>query len=190
MRDVAKQNNLAFNKDVKQLTVGTAKDFYKYVQNNQNQTWYGIVWCTSEWDVYVNNSLPPVANVPCKFRPDGENGDKRMMFYSIFYNNSLEESVFISGFHKPTPRDGYLIQLKVSVDNAILRYLSKERGISTDQTPQIDMTHSFYPIVSSRIIQNMNLVAQVGAYFFILTPLLTFTVFLNEIVREKEMRLR
>ena len=29
-----------------------------------------------------------------------------------------------------------------------------------------------------------------GAYFFILTPLLTFTVFLNELVREKELKLR
>ena len=36
----------------------------------------------------------------------------------------------------------------------------------------------------------MNVIASTGSYFFILTPLLTFTIFLNELVREKELRLR
>ncbi len=52
------------------------------------------------------------------------------------------------------------------------------------------MTHGVYPIVSSRMIQGMNVIASTGSYFFILTPLLTFTIFLNELVREKELRLR
>jgi hypothetical protein len=40
------------------------------------------------------------------------------------------------------------------------------------------------------MVSGINLVSQVGNYFFVLTPLLTFTIFLNEIVREKELRLR
>ena len=40
------------------------------------------------------------------------------------------------------------------------------------------------------MIQGMNVIASTGSYFFILTPLLTFTIFLNELVREKELRLR
>lgn len=111
-----------------------------------------------------------------------------MMFYSLFYNNSLEESMFISGFHMPTPRDPKLMQIKHSIDNAILKHLSVEEGLKT--TPEIDMSHGIYPLVSSRMIQGLNLVSGVGSYFFVLTPLLTFTIFLGEVVRDKELRLR
>jgi hypothetical protein len=52
------------------------------------------------------------------------------------------------------------------------------------------MTHSTYPIVADRVIKDVNLVAQIGGYFFVLAPLLSFTILLNEIVREKELRLR
>jgi hypothetical protein len=52
------------------------------------------------------------------------------------------------------------------------------------------MTHSTYPIVADRLIKDTNLVSQLGSYFFVLGPLLSFTIILNEIVREKELRLR
>ena len=113
-----------------------------------------------------------------------------MMFYSIFYNNSLEEDMFISGFYKPTPRDPVMIQLKVSIDNALIKHLGKEKGMAVDELPQIDLTHRTYPLVSARMINGLNLVSQIGVYFFILTPLLTFTIILNELVREKELKLR
>jgi len=106
-------------------------------------TWYGVVWCTTEWDVSPNVSIPCTYSSP-------EYAGKKMMFYSLFYNNSLEESIFISGFHKPTPRDPKLMQLKHSIDNAILKHLSVEEGLKT--TPQIDMSHGIYPLVSSRMV--------------------------------------
>lgn len=52
------------------------------------------------------------------------------------------------------------------------------------------MTHGIYPLVSARMFNGLNLVAQIGAYFFVLTPLLSFTIIVNELVREKELRLR
>ena len=75
-----------------------------------------------------------------------------MMFYSVFYNTSLEPDVFISGFHKPTPRDPTMIQLKLNLDNAIMKYLGKEKNMAPSDIPQIEMTHSIYPLVSSRTI--------------------------------------
>lgn len=175
-------NQLKFNHDVKLLTVGKVNDYYNFIKNNPNRTWYGVVWCTTEWDVTEN------ITIPCQYTK-GQT-DKKMMMYSVFYNQSLEDDVFISGFHKPTPRDPILIQLKLSIDNALIKYLAKQKGLPVSDTPQIEMTHGIYPLVSSRMIKGLNLVSQVGAYFFILTPLLSFTVFLNELVREKELRLR
>ena len=122
MKEVASTNQLAYQKDVKHLTTGRVDDFKQYVKTNPNMTWYAVVWCTTEWDVVGNITIPCTYSTP-------QYADKRMMFYSIFYNNSLEDSMFISGFHKPTPRDPVMIQLKNSIDNAILKYLSVESGI-------------------------------------------------------------
>lgn len=52
------------------------------------------------------------------------------------------------------------------------------------------MSHSTYPIVADRVIKDTNIVSQLGGYFFVLGPLLSFTLILNELVREKELRLR
>lgn len=56
--------------------------------------------------------------------------------------------------------------------------------------PHIEMSHSSYPIIGDRLIKDVNLISQLGAYFFVLGPLLSFTIFLNEVVREKELKLR
>lgn len=127
MKEVANTNHLQFNHDVKLLTVGKVDDFYSFVKNNPNQTWYGVVWCTSEWQVNENFTIP------CRYSQ--ENQDKKMMFYSVFYNTSLEDDVFISGFHKPTPRDAVMIQLKLSIDNSIMKYLGREKGMPTNEIP-------------------------------------------------------
>jgi hypothetical protein len=58
MRDVAQMNHLAFNKDVKLLTAGKVSSFYNYLENNPNMTWFGIVWCTSEWEITEDIKLP------------------------------------------------------------------------------------------------------------------------------------
>lgn len=44
--------------------------------------------------------------------------------------------------------------------------------------------------MADRLNQDSNIVSQLGGYFFVLGPLLGFTIIVNEIVREKELRLR
>lgn len=41
-----------------------------------------------------------------------------------------------------------------------------------------------------RFVSDTNLVSEFGSYFFVLGPLLTFSILLSEIAREKELRLR
>jgi len=79
--------------------------------------------------------------------------------------------------------------LKLSIDNGIMKYLGEQRHMPSQDIPRIEMTHSTYPIVADRLIKDTNLVSQLGSYFFVLGPLLSFTIILNEIVREKELRL-
>jgi len=62
MKNFAKDNDLEFNTDVRLLTTGTPQTFLDYVETNGNKTWYTVVWCTNEWPVKGNFSIP------CKFQ--------------------------------------------------------------------------------------------------------------------------
>lgn len=67
-----------------------------------------------------------------------------------------------------------------------MMYLTENSGRDVEQSPKIELSHSSYPRGADRFVKNSNVVAQMGAYFFIFSPLLSFCIFLNEIVREKE----
>lgn len=59
MRYLANDNQLLYGKDVKLLHVGPGVDeFYSYLNNNPNMTWFGLVWCTTEWPVTDDVALP------------------------------------------------------------------------------------------------------------------------------------
>eukprot|EP00347_Sterkiella_histriomuscorum_P002432 403368176 len=183
MEDVALQNVLIFKKDVKLLTIGEPDDFYNYLNNNPNMTWYSVVWCTSEWKVNANLSIP------CKFSYQSSKS-QRMMFYTLFYNYTLADTVFMKSLNELSPVDPKLLQIKNSIDNSILKFLADEKQIPIEETPKIKMSHSSYPRGADRFVKNSNVVSQMGAYFFMFSPLLGFSIFLNEIVREKELKLR
>jgi len=46
---VADDNDLSLEYDIKLLSIGETKDFYNYVLTHQNQTLYGILFCTTEY---------------------------------------------------------------------------------------------------------------------------------------------
>ena len=68
----------------------------------------------------------------------------------------------------------------------------KENGEVTtrDQAPYIKSTYSDYPEPIDRVFKNLELMGSFGAYYFTLGPLLTFMILLQEIAKEKELKLR
>ena len=52
------------------------------------------------------------------------------------------------------------------------------------------MTHSQFPVGPNRYIQNYDIVTQIGAFYYMITPLFAFLFIQSEIVREKEYKLR
>lgn len=82
------------------------------------------------------------------------------------------------------------MQLKNSIDNSIIKYLSEEKQIPLEDHPRIELSHSSYPKSADRFVKGSNVVSEMGAYFFLFSPLLGFSILLNEIAREKELKLR
>ena len=35
-----------------------ANNFFDHVKNNQNMTWYGVVWCATEWKIADGIGIP------------------------------------------------------------------------------------------------------------------------------------
>lgn len=61
MRNLAMDNQLLFNRDVKMIGSpgpNASNNFFDHVKNNPNMTWYGVVWCTTEWFIAEGAAIP------------------------------------------------------------------------------------------------------------------------------------
>lgn len=74
------------------------------------------------------------------------------------------------------------------MDNAILEYKAKERGL--DWVPRIDMELQDFPRVTDRMLQNLDGLTMYGAFYLVMIPLCIFMVLFDLLIREKVENLR
>lgn len=203
MKYLAEKNNLELGKDVKQIIMSnTTLSVKEYLENNQNKTWYGAIFCTSQWDDGVTSNL----TLPCRPRnlePDAPKID--FYFYSILYNYTLMPSFFLDNFTAPTTVEPTMLRIKNSIDSGIIDYLSRNKTqgetygldfedefeeIREDPKLHIETTWSHFPLTASRVFKNGDISSMVGSFYFCMGPLVTFVVILTEIVKEKQLKLR
>ena len=114
-----------------------------------------------------------------------------MIMYTLFYNKSLQDTDLFKPTYMPVPKNGELIYLQESIDNSILSYLhEKYNKDDLDKAPFIESTYSDFPEPLDRLFKNMDLMSLCGSYYYVLGPLVLFMVLLQEIVKEKECKLR
>lgn len=182
MEYVAIQNNFEFNKDVKKLTVGPPDRFIDYFKVNDNTTRYAIVWCTDKWK--VSEKFP--VDIPCSF----EERDSELIFYTIWMNETQTPNYFMKPFQRPNPKDPYLIKLQNSVDNGIIKYLHRRGDDTSLPVPKIKTQLNDYPVPVDRMFNAMDVTGMYGSYILNISPMLLFMFILQELGREKELRLR
>lgn len=193
MKYAAERNGLKFGEDVKQLLITpTAVDIEGYLNDNMNKTWFGAVFCTTQWNggESTNNvTIPCTAENHDPNRPDID-----IKFYSILYNFTLMPSYFLSPFTEPAPSDPNMLKVKTSIDNGILNYLKNTSGShnldSEAANSNIEISYSPYPTSTLRIINDADISSLVASFYIALGPIVTFVVMLTEVVREKELKLR
>ena len=129
MNDVAKENKMAYQKDVKKVSVGQFDDFLGYLDANMNTTKYTVIWCTDKWDISQSaldrakdanrkekrnervESRKTVMSIPCQFSKEQREKGEELIFYSIFYNKTLlVDNVF--AIMSPWTKDPDLIHLQ------------------------------------------------------------------------------
>lgn len=177
MADIAESNNLTFNSDVKLLTIGSTSNFYDYLSDYENKTKYGVLFCLDSIDYYN-------VSIPCSF----EYLNETMHLYTVFYNITNAPNGFLTNAAAPFPSDPQLLKLKIDVDNAYLKFYARKRQL--DYVPRINASYNIFPVTQNRFLQNADVVASSGAFYFFFPPIISFVVMLLEIMREKDLKLR
>jgi hypothetical protein len=149
---------------------------------NDNTTRYTIVFCADKWKFSENSTI----DIPCHF----EEPDREMIFYTIWMNQTMTPDPFLKPLQRPNPKDPFLLQLQNSVDNGILKYLHRKYDDGSQPLPQIKAHLNEYPVPVGRMFQNMDITSMYGSYILSLSPMLLFMFILQELGREKELRLR
>lgn len=194
MKHLAEDNDLKYGKDVKMISQGNSIEFKSYLDQNQNKTTFGVLFCTTDWTTKVDISNTTMAkyakfeqvgfDVPCQ--PSG--GDKDVYMYSIMYNYTLVPFNFTNIMD--CNRWDTLTRIKTSVDNGILRELQKKNTGSYEGAPKIQTGASKYPNVPDRAHAGFDTSAVFGSLYFFIPSLTIFTTIFNMMMREKTQKLR
>ena len=74
--------------------------------------------------------------MPCKFDYHPE---KKVIFYTLLYNLSLQENAFLKSYNVPFGKDNNLLALKTTMDNVILELQSRKHNLPF--TPEIELKY-------------------------------------------------
>lgn len=124
---------------------------------------------------------------PCKFEHN-DHGTKDMWVYFMYFNMTLAPSNIYTAIDKPMNKDMKLLSLKLAMDNAILEFKAKEKGL--DYIPKIEQSVQSFPYVPDRVYKNLDVVSMFGSFYLIMVPLCVFMIIFDEIMREKADNLR
>jgi hypothetical protein len=179
MSYVSTYNGLEFGKDVKLLSQGDSHAMNNYLEDNENKTMYGILFCEG---YYVING----EKIPCK--PESRNlGNFHM--YTILYNlsNTPDASLFVSNQKEPHQTDPVLLKLKLDMDNAYLELYSRKNN-----KPVMNITTQIqaFPTTRFRFFSKGSVLSSQGCFYFYFPTMFTFVIILLEIMREKDLMQR
>jgi hypothetical protein len=136
-----------------------------------NQTQIGIFFC-------VDNI--PLLSLICNQSTNSSRS------YYMYINKTDSFGTIFAAPSVPLPVDFKAARLKVLIDNGILDYSTG--GLMSP--PKMGYNYTQYPVVPNRFIKGFDIITQTGAFYYMITPLFAFLFIQNEIVREKEYKLR
>lgn len=170
--------DLEIGKDMKVLTERNPIEFYQYLADHMNTTQVGIIFCTGRFELPENRLN--ITYIDCQ----PENSAQQFHMYNILTNRTMGLLDVIS---EDDPFDYYSIAIKKAVDEAIISYHSFKAGI---KAPKISLSIQDFPVTSNRYLEGYDIVANSGAFYFFIPPMVIFVVTLIDLLREKETRLR
>jgi hypothetical protein len=150
---IAKSNGLEKSRDIKYLGETSPSLFMDHLAKNANHTGVGLLFCTENWQLNENLTFP------CYFE---QTVNKKLILYSIIYNTTLSfESYFGKDYEIALGKDPIAAALKISIDNGIAQYFSKE-GTAV----HFDIFSQDYPKTFFRFFLDADMCNRVGAFHY------------------------
>lgn len=178
MRLVAEDNGLAFGTDVRLLGVGTPADFSDHVAAHRNRTQIAVIFCTGVWGLRFGGVG---VDVPCRF---DRLADKRLVFYSLFYNMTLGFEVpYLVKAGATFPTNQLAVALKRSLDQSITRHFGAPDF-------HFDLQTASFPSPENRHMKEYDVVSNFGSLALFLPFLLVYLFAASEMVSEKARGLK
>lgn len=176
---LADNYQLELGKDIRVLTEQDPVAFVDYLRVHYNETQTGVIFCTGKFNFTIPN-VTWAHSFDCDMGPVGQS----LNMYSILMNNTNLPLLFLTNVANPMPMDLPTLAVKLALDNAIIGY---HTGATT---PTIELELQSFPMITSRYYAGYDVVSVEGAFWYFIPPMVTFVVVLEELVREKEHRLR
>lgn len=195
MKIFSKNSGLNFDQDVRYLGRSNPqklKNEMKFGQRNRTQTI--IIFCTKSWDVEFNTTAfvdktkkieeifgkrftrkirnsttgKTKLKIPCNFQKM-KGGKKKLIFYTIAYNNSLEyQNPYFVDQNMPYPMSKIAFSVKKYLDEAIMNKFKKpEFGVENNF--KFNVSQQPYPKLGLKIKRGGSFVSNVGSFFFSLS---------------------
>ena len=153
MSTLARNNDLNFGSDVKMLLQGDPADVLRYTDSHKNETQIAIVFCTKTWSVgFGKNSI----QIPCHFE---KLEDKKMVFYSIYYNMTLGfQTPYFVKLSAPYPTNKLVVSVKRAIDEALVEVLTK-------QPFTLDLRMQSFPTTENKFLKSYDFMSAFGSFF-------------------------
>lgn len=122
--------------------------------------------------------------------------------YSVVYNWTLDfTSPYLSDQNANWDKNNLVLKLKLSIDNAIAQLFEEYQNISETLSTtkqlrplkyeeKISITQQDYPILTNRYVSGFDATTGAGAFYYFIPIMMYFITTVNEILYEKEKKLR
>lgn len=116
--------------------------------------------------------IPTDINIPCKFH-NLEKKNKKLVFYSIAYNESLGyQSTYFTDMTNPYPKNEIAISVKKSLDEALILHFAKgsDNKEIRENFKEYKISQQTCPKFALRFFRGASFVTDLGSFIFSLAP--------------------
>lgn len=191
MEDFSDRAGLKYGKDVDFLGKSSPKKFQKLLRNQKNFTQTRIIFCTKTWDLEFDtgkfkkemkklqkilgkNILKKFVKkknlkfqIPCTF-DKLQKQNKKLVFYSIVYNNSLEFSnPYFVDQNSPYSMSKISFGVKKNLDEAIFNKFKDQKNF--EENFLLNLTYQPYPKLGLKVKRDRSFITNHGSFFFSLS---------------------
>ena len=194
---IANKSQLTLEKDIKMYYHGNnASKYFEYLGRNPNKTLVGIIFCTLDEEIRSNI----FSSVTCNNMSINNRPQIGLFTYNIIFNRSFIPSSFFTDQAVSAGKSPEAFQLKLIIDNALASYLNwkkkKSLNLEENNIKNIDLNDFIkvdtqdFPKVPNRSFKGFDIMSTTGSFYFLIPPMFFFIFIQNEIVKEKEKKLR